>query len=379
LKKHFSLGRDDWDLIVLRGDIERSKVPRNKRRRPAKTRPNVSNATPFRQRELNPCHQQRPLCGASIGAFQNEEHLPPVSYGGAVIVDGLPYGLTVHHMLEAPSEDEGQGSSLGDSNPGDPLRSAGNWPRDPSNIQNPEFMYDYAEDDQPGMNLDFELSDLEDGDDASISQGVESGYDEFWLSDEDSSDDDSLGGDDDDDDAASIGDTAGIEPGEEPRLLVTQPAIDDVHDDFFPSPEDRDDEHLASHSLGYVHASSGVRRWTRKGLKHEIDWALIKVDEARMDPRNIILDTTRSSIARPGRPIPPQPIFLNQVARMEELGGLQVHCCGRTSGLQTGQISKAMTLVKLHGRHSFSTSFCVNGNFGGKRCSADPCLCLYDP
>jgi hypothetical protein len=240
-------------------------------------------------------------------------------------------------------------------------------------------MYDYAEDDQPGMNLDFELSDLEDGDDASISQGVESGYDEFWLSDEDSSDDDSLGGDDDDDDAASIGDTAGIEPGEEPRLLVTQPAIDDVHDDFFPSPEDRDDEHLASHSLGYVHASSGVRRWTRKGLKHEIDWALIKVDEARMDPRNIILDTTRSSIARPGRPIPPQPIFLNQVARMEELGGLQVHCCGRTSGLQTGQISKAMTLVKLHGRHSFSTSFCVNGNFGGKRCSADPCLCLYDP
>ncbi|OGE52710.1 hypothetical protein PENARI_c009G02499 [Penicillium arizonense] len=364
LKKHFSLGRDDWDLIVLRGDIERSKVPRNKRRRPAKTRPNVSNATPFRQRELNPCHQQRPLCGASIGAFQNEEHLPPVSYGGAVIVDGLPYGLTVHHMLEAPSEDEGQGNSHGDPNPEDPSRSVGNWPRDTANTQNPEFMYNYTEDDQPGMNLEFELSDLEDGDDASFSQGLESGYDEFWLSDEESSDDDSLGGDDDDDDAASIGDTAGIEPGEEPRLLVTQPAIDDVHDDFFPSPEDRDDEHLASHSLGYVHASSGVRRWTRKGLKHEIDWALIKVDEARMDPRNIILDTTGSSIARPGRPIPPQPIFLNKVARMEELGGLQVHCCGRTSGLQTGQISKAMTLVKLHGRHSFSTSFCVNGNFG---------------
>jgi hypothetical protein len=34
---------------------------------------------------------------------------------------------------------------------------------------------------------------------------------------------------------------------------------------------------------------------------------------------------------------------------------------------QTGQISKAMTLVKLQGRHSFSTSFCVNGNFGGKK------------
>jgi hypothetical protein len=219
-----------------------------------------------------------------------------------------------------------------------------------------------------------EISDSEDGDDTSISQGGD-GDDEYWLSDEEFSDDDSIDGDDndDDDDAASIGDTAGIEPGEEPRLLVTQPAIDDVHDDFFPSPEDRDDEHLASHSLGYVHASSGVRRWTRKGIKHEIDWALIKVDEARMDPRNIIIETSSALPVRPGlgRAVPPQPIFLNQVARMEELGGLHVHCCGRTSGLQTGQISKAMTIVKLHGRHSFSTSFCVNGNFGGKRHTAD--------
>ncbi|KAJ5498586.1 hypothetical protein N7453_007637 [Penicillium expansum] len=359
LKKHFALGRDDWDLIVLRGDIERSKVPRNRRRRPAKARPNASNDIPFRQRELNPCHQQRPLCGASIGAFQNEEHLPPYH----MVVPSLSMAC-LHHMLEAPSEDEGLGSAPRDSNQDAPSRSAGNWPRDTSNIPHPGFMYDYPDDDSPDVNFDFEISDLEDGDDAS--HGVES--DDFWLSDEDSSDDDSVSPDDDDSDTASIGDTAGIEPGEEPRLLVTQPAIDDVHEDFFPSPEDRDDEHLASHSLGYVHASSGVRRWTRKGLKHEIDWALIKVDEARMDPRNIILDTTRSSIARPGRPVPPQPIFLNQVARMEELGGLQVHCCGRTSGLQTGQISKAMTLVKLQGRHSFSTSFCVNGNFGGRVC-----------
>ncbi|KAJ5084154.1 hypothetical protein NUU61_008733 [Penicillium alfredii] len=363
LKKHYNLGRDDWDLIVLRGDIERSKVPRRKRRTPAKTRPNGSNETPFRQRELNPCYQQRPLCGASIGAFQNEEHLPPVSYGGAVLVDGLPYGLTVHHMLEAPSDDEGPGEEGQDA----PSRSAGNFARNTSATPNPDLMYTWCEDDPSEINLEFEISDREDGDDGSVSQGFETGYDEYWLSDEDSSDDDSIdGADNDDDDAASIGDTAGIEPGEEPRLLVTQPAIDDVHDDFFPSPEDRDDEHLASHSLGYVHASSGVRRWTRKGIKHEVDWALIKVDEARMDPRNIILDTSIPTLTRAGprRAVPPQPIFLNQVARMEELGGLQVHCCGRTSGLQTGQISKAMTLVKLHGRHSFSTSFCVNGNFG---------------
>jgi hypothetical protein len=356
LKKHFPIGRDDWDLIVVRGDIERSKVPRNRKRKPAKTRPNGSNQIPFRQRELNPCYQQRPLCGASIGAFQNEEHLPPVSYGGAVLVDGQPYGLTVHHMLEAPSDDEG----LGDDEPDAPSRSAGNWPQTPSTpATHQDLSYTYA-DDNPSF--EFEISDGED-DDASLSLG---GDEEYWLSDDDSSDDDSIdGGFDDDDDTASIGDTAGIDPGEEPRLLVTQPAIDDVHDDFFPSPEDRDDEHLASHSLGYVHASSGVRRWTRKGIKHEIDWALIKVDEARMDPRNIIVETSSALPLRPGMPQPP-PIFLSQVTRMEELGGMPVHCCGRTSGLQNGQISKAMTLVKLHGRHSFSTSFCVNGNFGGK-------------
>lgn len=377
LKKHFPLDRDDWDLIVIRGDIERSKVPRNKRRRPAKTRPNGSNETPFRQRELNPCYQQRPLCGASIGAFQNEEHLPPVSYGGAVLVDGQPYGLTVHHMLEAPSDDEGPG----DDDAEDPLRSAGNWPRDTSqdasSITNQEISYSWRDDDPSEVTPDLEISDEED-DDASISHGADGALDEYWLSEDESSDDESIEGadnDDDDEDAASVGDTAGIEPGEEPRLLVTQPAIDDVHEDFFPSPEDRDDEHLASHSLGYVHASSGVRRWTRKGIKHEIDWALIKVDENRMDPRNIVLDMTTSLPSRPGYGRrQPQPIFLNQVARMEELGGLLVHCCGRTSGLQTGQISKAMSIVKLHGRHSFSTSFCVNGNFGGKRRnSVDSC------
>ncbi|KAJ5628775.1 hypothetical protein N7490_011003 [Penicillium lividum] len=357
LKKHFQLGRDDWDLIVIRGDIERSKVP-HKRRRPAKTRPNGSNETPFRQRELNPCYQQRPLCGASIGAFQNEEHLPPVSYGGAVLVDGMPYGLTVHHMLEAPSDDEGS-----ETNEDVPARSSGNRPLDTSNASVSHSMHAYPEDDRSEANLDFEISDLED-DDASTSPGPDG--DEYWLSEDESSDDESIDPDNDDDDAASIGDTTGIDPGEEPRLFVTQPAIDDVHEDFFPSPEDRDDEHLASHSLGYIHASSGVRRWTWKGIKHEIDWALIKVDDARMDPRNIIIDNTTSSPARPtpGRSAQPPPIFLNQIARMEELGGLQVHCCGRTSGLQSGLISKAMTLVKLHGRHSFSTSFCVNGNFG---------------
>jgi hypothetical protein len=373
LKKYFVLDdREDWDIIVLRGDIQRSKVPRRKRRRPAKSRSQTAGAPAFLERDLNPCYQARPLCGASIGAFQNEEHLPPVSYGGAILVDGMPYGMTVHHMLEAPSDDEGE-EEVENRNVGGPFRSAGNWPRE-SNPSNNDFMYTWCDGDRSEVDLEFEISEDEDGDDVSLSQSL--AYDDHWLSDSYSSDEEGFDVDDpyEDEDAASIGDTAGVEPGDEPPLFVTQPAIDDVHEDFFPSLEDRDDEHLASHSLGFVHASSGVRRWTRKGIKHEIDWALIKINDDRLDARNIVFDKTPSSTSRgfsrrgPGGP-PQQTgeaIFLNDVARMEELGGLTVHCCGRTSGLQSGQISRAMTIVKLHGRQTFSTSFCVDGNFGGK-------------
>ncbi|KAL5332280.1 hypothetical protein BJX70DRAFT_384567 [Aspergillus crustosus] len=361
LKKYFPLEREDWDLIVLRGDIERSKVPRKKRRRPAKTGPQSTLEAPPQQ-DPNPCYQQHPLCGASIGAFMNEEHLPPVSYGGAILVDGIPYGMTVHHMLEAPSDDE-DAEDLHEAVHDAPTRSSANWPRDLA-TQDQHLLYTWADEGSSDRDLEFEVSDDEDGDDY---------YDDFALSDDGySSDEGDEDTDYDNEDAASIGDTAGIEPGEEPPLFVTQPAIDDVREDFFPSPEDRDDEHLASHAFGYVHASSGVRRWTRKGLKHEIDWALIKINHDRMDVRNIVYDKPSISSAaltrrRLGEPIPPQrrePIHLTDVARLEDLGGLNVHCCGRTSGLQTGQISKAMTIVKLHGRHSFSTSFGVDGNFG---------------
>lgn len=368
LKKYFVLNDDAWDLIVLRGDIQRSKVPRKKRRRPAKTtRPGREEVPAFTQQDLNPCYQERPLCGASIGAFRNEEHLPPVSYGGAVMVDGMPYGMTVHHMLEAPSdgeddEEEPQGE-VADA----PLRSSGNWAGDPMHSNaNPGLMYSWCDQDPP-IDLEFQISD--DEDDFSLSEDLEGSFDDYLLSESYSSDEEDPY---EDEDAASIGDTAGIEPGEEPRLFVTQPAIDDVNEAFFPSPEDRDDEHLASHALGYVHASSGVRRWTHKGIKHEIDWALIKINDSRTDARNIVFDKSARSRYAPHHrqrrgeqgPVQGEAIYLNDVARMEDLGGLKVHCCGRTSGLQTGQISRAMTLVKLHGRQSFSTSFCVDGNFG---------------
>lgn len=350
LKKYFEM-EQDWDLIVLRGDVTRSKVPNRRRRKPHCSSPVNSIEPAFAQSGLNPHYQQKPLCGASIGAFINEEHLPPVSYGGAILVDGMPFGMTVHHMLEAPSDDEDddEDNDFDEDLP----RSSANWDSGMAMTNDQDFAYTWC-DNEPDTHFEIELSDDEDDDDTSEDLG------DFYLSDDDSSDDEY-----DYDDVASIGDTAGVDPEDEPRLVVTQPAIDDVHEDFFPSVEDRDDEHLASHSLGYVHASSGLRRWTRKGIKHEIDWALISLHDSRMDARNFIV----GGAARNGNPGQERsheaPIHLNKVARVEELSGLNVQCCGRTSGYQRGTISPALSLVKLHGRQSFSSSFAVNGNFGG--------------
>jgi len=165
-----------------------------------------------------------------------------------------------------------------------------------------------------------------------------------------------------------------------------RPAIDDVEEDFFPSSEDKDEDHLASHSFGYVHASSGIRRRVLRGVKHEIDWALIKVHEERLQVGNSIrkgIAATQSGQKhrRPRRGShrthdgsrrnkttgDPEPLQLSQVTPLEQLAGSEVYCCGRTSGFRKGRISKAMTYVKMHGRESFSSSWFVEGGFGGTK------------
>ncbi|KAL2367791.1 hypothetical protein BDBG_08083 [Blastomyces gilchristii SLH14081] len=368
LKKYFDYDRENWDLIVIRGDVSRSKVPRRRRRKP---KTNNRAAIDAAQVDLNPHYQQKPVCGASIGAFRLDEHLPPVSYGGAILVDGMPYGMTVHHMLDAPCDDEDDDDL--------PPRSASNWTPE-GDAHDQDFSYSWHDERPPEALYPFEISDDdEDADDGSIAPSIDEAYDDYWLSDGYSTDDGDDDDDDDDDyDSASIGDTAGVDPGEEPQIIVTQPAIDDVEVGFFPTAEDRDDEHLASHSLGYVHASSGVRRCKRGGMKHEVDWALIKIDESRMDINNAILTdvdvseahsssshtSSRREAQRHQQGSKVLFATLDKVARIEDLAGLHVQCCGRTSGLQSGRISKAMTLVKMHGRQSFSSSFSVDGNFG---------------
>jgi hypothetical protein len=187
----------------------------------------------------------------------------------------------------------------------------------------------------------------------------------------------------------TMGDLSGVHPGQGTDILVTQPALDDVDDDFFPSDQDRDDDHLDSHKLGYVHASSGIRRWNRKGndgrsIVHEIDWALLKLDEGRLQPYNLVqggrkfllnphLHDLRSPqliakliepICRSVRYTEADDEFPVRVAKTEELGNLRVHCFGRTSGLQGGIVGPAMSSVRIYRRRSFSRSWHVVGNFG---------------
>lgn len=107
---------------------------------------------------MNPYHQQKPLCGASIGAF-NGEHLPPVSYGGVILVDDEPLGMSVHHLLDAPSDDESDAGHDLDS----PIL---NGPTLSSATNNPWLVGMGA---QPGLHLDSEepaaMWDLELSDD----------------------------------------------------------------------------------------------------------------------------------------------------------------------------------------------------------------------
>lgn len=180
----------------------------------------------------------------------------------------------------------------------------------------------------------------------------------------------------------TVGDIEGIEVGEGEDIKITQPAIDDVDDEFFPSQEDKDDDHLSSHELGYVHASSGIRRWKKDGIVHEIDWALLKLKEDRLQPYNLVQGGRRFCFNRTIEPdqreisakleqpvnrchyTPEEDEYPNGVVSADRLGGLSVHCFGRTTGLQGGMVNPAMSSVRIYRRKTFSRSWNVAGGFG---------------
>ncbi|KAF1838459.1 hypothetical protein BDW02DRAFT_415096 [Decorospora gaudefroyi] len=382
LGRRFRYNENAYDLKVRRGKIRRSKMSRSSRRaRPPHRSTMNTDSCNADMAVMNPYHQQRPLCGASIGAF-NGEHLPPVSYGGVILVDDEPLGMSVHHLLDAPSDDESDvGEELESPYPSDVLLSSATGGRN----NNPWLMGMGA---QPGLHLDsdepapmwdLELSDDEE-DTKSDEENVES-YD-FSGSEFDDSDDESEQGlADSIVSRATMGDITGIVLGEGEDIKITQPAIDDVADDFFPNAEDRDDDHLSSHELGHVHASSGIRRWKRDGILHEIDWALLKLNGDRLQPYNVcqggrrfcfgnMAPEQRAIASKLEKPVnrrhyaAEEDEYPNGVAPASSLGGLNVHCFGRTTGLQGGMISSVMSAVRIYRRKSFSRSWHVAGGFG---------------
>jgi hypothetical protein len=162
LARRFRYDENIFDLKVRRGKIRRSKMSRSSRRvyPPHRSMMNTENYNAD-VAVINPYHQRRPLCGASIGAF-NGEHLPPVSYGGVILVDDEPVGMTVHHLLDAPSDDESEDGSDLSPYPKDPVLSSATGNHNPWLMgmgAQPSLELDSEE---PAAMWDLELSDDED-------------------------------------------------------------------------------------------------------------------------------------------------------------------------------------------------------------------------
>ena len=276
---------------------------------------------------INPEFQERPDSGASIGAWIGDRHLPPVSFGGLLMVDDRMYGMTVHHMLDDPERDFGNEETARSSAiPGRDWFSQSTTPS--SEDDDDDFAY--------------ELSDTE------SEPYSESDITSDW------------GDDDDDEDEFEPGDIPGIEPGCGDGYVVTQPALDDVEEGFYPSAETEDEDHLDTFSLGEVYASSGIRRKASGGMVHEVDWALFEFASERCPRDNYMPKASGAGSKR--RPKSQSkgdkpPLLPTKVTPFTSLPGLEVQCMARTSGLQTGRILPALTSVKIYGRASPSHTY----------------------
>ncbi|KAI0142951.1 hypothetical protein GGR57DRAFT_484935 [Xylariaceae sp. FL1272] len=294
----------------------------------------------------NPGYQERPQNGASIGAWIGDKHLPPVSLGGIILVDDNPYGMTVHHMLDDPDR---------------PLAPGDFEPQSPHSERAtaPTFRSSAA-----GRDLSF----LSEGETSSVSSGDDFACEfsdtesEYSVTDITSDEED-----DDDDEYEQFnepGDIPGIEPGCGDGYIITQPALDDVPDGFYPSSDTENEDHIDTCSVGEVYASSGIRRRNQDGLVHEIDWALFEFQDHRMPDENLFPHWTAGDSRHTAVSKDLQPV---EIAPAKSLPGLDVQCLARTSGLQVGRILPAITSVKMYGRASPSHSYQVSGCIPGLR------------
>ena len=392
LNRKFEYDREVFDLKVRKGKIRRSHARR--RVPPAHRSMMNSQEDQCEVHAANPCYFPRPLSGASIGAFRRDqlgrgEHLPAVSYGGVVVVDGQPYGMSVHHLLDdEPSDTESELSEYSnDARDGAPVRSSAPYGEDnhlahigsapslldaPGEIQ-PLEISDYSSEEEDAFGYYSDHSEDSDIDPLEIPPRAPSLTDSMSLSSPLEPD--------------NVGDTPGVSPHDKNRIPITQPALADVPEDFFPEPQDRADDHLTSHRLGYVYASSGVRRIPDpdiEGLRHEVDWALFKLEPHRLQPYNVIqggrrwcqpVESTENQGSKPALVDPvcrsgdskaQEDLYPMQICSASAVAGQKVFAFGRTSGLKMGQLSQAMGSVKILGRKTFSWAWGVVGDFGSK-------------
>ncbi|KAI8954023.1 hypothetical protein F4801DRAFT_70231 [Xylaria longipes] len=289
----------------------------------------------------NPDYQEKPQNGASIGAWIGDKHLPPVSLGGVIMVDEKPYGMTVHHMLDDPdrrfqSSDEFEGISEDATRASAPIFRSSAAAQDLSYLTEGETSSESSED------FACEFSDTES---------------EYSVTDITSDEED----EDEDEEFNEPGDIPGIEPGCGDGYIVTQPALDDIPEGFYPSPETENEDHIDTYGVGEIYASSGIRRRTENNLVHEIDWALFEFQDDRLPDKNLFPSITIGG-HRSSAPGNLQPV---EVAPAKSLPGLDVQCMARTSGSQAGRILPALTTVKIYGRASPSHSYQVSGRIPG--------------
>ncbi len=325
LKKSLVYDKTVFGLKVCRG-----KVIRSRKNGPRRSMANQG----YDAKPAHAGHQERPNNGASIGAYVGEQHLPPVSLGGLVIIDDKPYGMTVHHMLDEPLDGEDEEEDVQDTHI---LRSSAQFLDMPDLTRSESSVYSSGEEEYM-----YTISDYES---------------DFSSSGETTDEDDIEDSDSQWDSEMEPGDVKGIPQGCGESYLITQPAIDDIPSDFYPDEATRDEDHLDSFQLGEVYASSGIRRRMENDLVHEIDWALFEFSEDRCPEKNIIENGSRYCFCKEGT-------YPLSVVKTKELGGLNVHCIARTSGLQTGRILPAMVIVKIYGRKTPSSSYQVAGKLG---------------
>ncbi|PQE14042.1 het-s domain-containing protein [Rutstroemia sp. NJR-2017a BBW] len=328
LKKSLVYDKAIFGLKVCRGKVVRSRKDGVKR--------SMAHGDGTEAKNIE--HQERPQNGASIGAFINDHHLPPVSLGGVITIDDKPYGMSVHHMLDDPSDDE-EPSPPPQPRPSEPiLRSSAR----PQYLEMPDLSHSdtsyYSSGEEEYM---YTLSDYSSS--SSFSDSNESAYPSE---------------DEDDSDA----EFPTLEPGDIPpippspsnlhRYPLTQPAMDDIDPEFYPDPETRDEDHLDSFMLGSIYTTSGIKRMTHENLTHEIDWALFSFLPER-EPHPSSSPTSPSSSAS-----------ISGIVPLTDLPDLPVKCTARTSGTQTGRILPAMSSLKIYGRKTPSVSWQVAGRIG---------------